>query len=172
MRSHPRSGFPAAAFIVVVAVLAGLAGFVVPMVASGTGDSSVERARSDLALIASTIEAFIGEAHRYPTGTGGAATYHFLYTKGEIPRNNPLADGPGMPLRAALAREEGGALPGLPLSRLPGADPWGRAYLVNTHGFFFGGESAFAVSAGPNGVIDTPPSARVPRGDDVFLLLR
>ena len=172
MKPRIKSGFSAVEFMVIVAILAGLTGIVVPMAASGKGDAKKEQARSDCARIASAVEEFIAAAHCYPTGTGGAATYHFLYTEGEIPLNNALADGPGMPLCEALAREGGGALPGLSPSRLPGADSWGRAYLVNAHGFFFGGESAFVISAGPNGVIDTPHAATGARGDDIFFLLR
>ena len=50
------------------------------------------------------------------------------------------------------------------------ADPWGRAYVVSVSGFTGGtkpGNHAWCLSAGPNGIVETPPSSDQALGDDV-----
>ncbi|MBN2208387.1 MAG: type II secretion system protein GspG [Candidatus Coatesbacteria bacterium] len=50
------------------------------------------------------------------------------------------------------------------------ADPWGRAYVVSVSGFTGGskpGNRAWCLSAGPNGVVETPAASDQALGDDV-----
>jgi hypothetical protein len=50
-------------------------------------------------------------------------------------------------------------------------DAWGRCFLLNARGFSTGGP-VWLISAGPNGLIDTPPNALALGGDDVGGRLR
>ena len=50
-------------------------------------------------------------------------------------------------------------------------DPWGNAYLANVDGLQAGTQRVKVLSAGPDGVIDTAPSAQKSRGDDVLIQL-
>jgi hypothetical protein len=59
----------------------------------------------------------------------------------------------------------GGALP---------PDPWGNCYLVNLAAANSPGMVVWALSAGPNGIIDTPfvNASELPAGDDVRVRIR
>lgn len=50
-------------------------------------------------------------------------------------------------------------------------DAWGRCFLLNADGFSKG-DPVWLISAGPNGLIDTPPDALVLGGDDIGGRLR
>jgi hypothetical protein len=50
-------------------------------------------------------------------------------------------------------------------------DAWGRCFLLNAEGFSKG-DPVWLISAGPNGLIDTPPNALVLGGDDIGGRLR
>lgn len=50
-------------------------------------------------------------------------------------------------------------------------DAWGRCFLMNIGAWASGGP-VWLLSAGPNGLIDTPPNALVPGGDDIGGRLR
>jgi type II secretory pathway pseudopilin PulG len=55
----------------------------------------------------------------------------------------------------------------------PGLDPWGNAYIVSVGAMDQAGEpivpeaQAWVISAGPNGVLETPPDALALEGDDI-----
>jgi hypothetical protein len=50
-------------------------------------------------------------------------------------------------------------------------DAWGRCFLLNADGFSKG-DPVWLISAGPNGLIDTPPNALALGGDDIGGRLR
>ena len=55
------------------------------------------------------------------------------------------------------------------------ADPWGHSYLISVCGFPGGTKpdnNVWCLSAGPNGVIDTPTSAKSVEGDDIGVWVR
>ncbi len=55
------------------------------------------------------------------------------------------------------------------------ADPWGRAYVISVSGFEGGtkpGNNVWRLSAGPNGIVETPASAKELEGDDVGVWVR
>lgn len=63
--------------------------------------------------------------------------------------------------------------PLLPSARME-PDPWGNQYLVNTSGLVRGA-TVWVLSAGPNGIVDTPfdaPGGSQPAGDDVGARIR
>jgi len=54
------------------------------------------------------------------------------------------------------------------------ADPWGNCYMVNLAAVNAAGMAVWALSAGPDGIIDTPfvSSSDAPVGDDVRMRIR
>jgi len=165
-------GFSLVAMMTVLAVIMGLAGLVAPLMTDKVDQARKECARADLDRIAAAIQAYIEDTLTYPTGTCGAATYHFLFSEGTLPLGNPLASGPGLTLHELLdSGDYGGAGWRGPYLGSITHDPWGNAYLVNCHGYFQGAERIFILSPGPDHTVDTAPTACSARGDDLLLLI-
>jgi len=172
MRIQQKKGFSAVELLIVLAIIVGFAGIVVPIISQETQSARQNEAAEDLNRIASAVNLYIRDTLLYPTGINGATTYHFLYTEGEIPINNPLASGPGMSLNEFLnSGEYGGSDWQGPYLAGITSDPWGNAYLVNSQGYFNSTERIFIVSAGENGMIDTPLTATAACGDDLLIVL-
>jgi hypothetical protein len=51
-------------------------------------------------------------------------------------------------------------------------DAWGRCFLVNADGWTVDSGVVWLLSAGPNGLLETPPSASTLAGDDIGVRLR
>ena len=172
MRLGRTRGFSIVELLIVLAIVVGFAGIVVPIFSREAVSARQKQAMEDLNRIASAVNLYIRDTLLYPTGVNGATTYHFLYTGGEIPINNPMASGPGMPLHDFLnSGDYGGSDWQGPYLETVSCDPWGNAYLVNTQGYFNPAERILVLSAGENGVIDTPLAATAACGDDVLIVL-
>lgn len=80
-----------------------------------------------------------------------------------------LAGSGAQPLRRDDAWEAAIAFPLVRLGRDPGPDPWGNAYFVALPG----GSAGWAISAGPNGILETPLNTPSPAavGDDRIAVL-
>lgn len=138
-------------------ILIASAGVVTPMLSRRHLQAHKDQVDSDLLQIRTALEEFVRDTRSFPIGPGGEPRYHFLHSDGRLPEPNPMASGEGASLSTVLPTA--GAL----------IDPWGRAYVVNIHGFFSPVEHVLLLCAGPNGQIDTEPSRTRPRGDDVLL---
>jgi hypothetical protein len=94
---------------------------------------------------------------------------------GRVPPTVSVLTGPGdMPRTTDSRWAAGTSLPLASVVRLPQVDPWGNTYLVNFGAARTGG-AIWVLSAGPDGVIDTPFDVPLPhasvRGDDVAVPL-
>ena len=171
----PRSenGFNLIEALVVVAIVLAMAGVVVPVVSMKKLDDQWRRVDDDLRSIAAGIRSYIDETRTFPTGHTGATSYHFLYTDGVRPKNNVFESGPATHVGKFLESPSmaSDAWSGPYVDETIGPDPWGNAYLVNVNGFFSASERVLIVCAGPNGRLDTPPSATVAGDDDIVLLV-
>lgn len=149
------------------------AGVVIPVVSMHQGDQRWHQVDRDLQAIAEGVRRYVDDTGCFPTGSGGATTLHYLYSDGMRPQNNTLDSGPGMHLARFLEEPAlaGASWKGPYLPSGIGPDPWGHAYLVNVNGFFSSTERAMVLSAGPNGQVNTAPSATVAAGDDVMVLI-
>ena len=80
-----------------------------------------------------------------------------------IPEPTQLLSGRGLP---PLMEDDGWrTAPAIPLERVisdPGPDPWGNAYLINIRER----RRVWAISAGPDGILQTAFSSDRPLGDD------
>jgi hypothetical protein len=155
------------------AIVIASAGVVVPALAVRDLDAARIKVESDLDAIASGIERYVADTRTFPTGPEGSTSVHFLFTDGIRPRNNSFASGPGLHLSEFLASDAlgGRSWNGPYLDHAIGPDPWGNAYVVNVNGFFSSAERAMVICAGPNGQLNTPPSATTAGGDDFMLLI-
>lgn len=158
--------------LVAVGILITLAGVVVPTLSPPVARAAPDVER-DLAAIAAGLRRFIADTRTLPTGPGGAAVYHYLFTDGVQPDNNLFASGPGQHIDRLLLDEPADTADwrGPYLDRRPGPDPWGRAYLVNINGYFSSSERAVVLCAGPNGRVDSSATALTPGGDDQLIVL-
>ena len=164
-------GFSMVEMLVILAIIVGLAGVVVPIVSQEVQDSRRAAAMDDLNRLATGLNQYIKDTLFYPTGKEGAARYDYLYTNGPLPSTGDFVHGKGIHVEAFLNKPDfGGARWKGPYLQGVTTDPWGHAYVVNVRGFFDAGERAMILSAGPNGVVETSPRASQPGGDDLMLL--
>ncbi len=157
--------------LLTVALIAGLATTVVPVLSADREDllrddaledcsriaAALRQFSADTGLTLSDLEAGSGSAHLVGPGLvpGGIADdsvrddiLALALTRSELAATSTTWSGPYM-----MALRE---------------DPWERAYVVTPSA---GGSSPWVLSAGPNGVIETDPLSRVIRGDDVGVAL-
>ncbi len=173
---HSRSGFSLVTMVLTVLLLVVLAGVVAPVVTDGlqrAEKSDREAAATMVGKIAAAIDQYRADTSHAPTGSNGAAMFHWLYSAGKTPSGNPFSSGSGTELREFLA-ENGHKTNGWrgPYLQSIGEDPWGSRYVVNANGFFSSRESAWVLSAGPNQRIDTGTTDRVAKEDDIAVLIR
>lgn len=104
---------------------------------------------------------------------GAARSAGIVCGPGRLPAREPAAAsaraGLSHPAHAAWLREARIA-PEVFGSGMP-TDAWGRCFLLNADAWGAGGP-VWLLSAGPNGVIDTPPNALALGGDDIGDRLR
>lgn len=154
-------------------LLLALAGVVGPGVADTLEEGRQVSTLRQLQEVVDGLRSYSHDTLTLPTGIKGRTDVSWLYGPGELPLDNPFADGgSARPLSDALLDDTMGGMGwnGPYIAELS-ADPWGRALLVNVDGLVNGREQAFVLSAGQDGVVNTSPSAQKAGGDDIILLL-
>lgn len=193
-------GFTLIEVIVVAAIIAILAGILVPMIFSQIDESKIARATGDVKSIANSIMIFRKDNSKWPgfsAGTfpcstpasgGDATVISLLQSVGTIPRldganwdtssskdisillaNLPLDSGNSCYPAAAAPTSPGWKGPYLPSNS---TDPWGNAYLVNSKDFEVSGNGMWAISAGPDGIVQTGANDATLLGDDIGVKLK
>jgi type II secretory pathway pseudopilin PulG len=199
-----QSGFGLPAAIVTLAIAVLLTGMAVPLLENLFGEGKHNQARADLESIAAAVRDFYRHTGRWPTrsAAGGEDALYLLCSGETPPQSNPfernhgltnwlldptavdtvdnqlLHNTPGGDARQAYPTTGGLRWRGPYLAQSMPVDPWGRPYLVTvrcavaTSGLT--NRRMFALSAGPNGRIDTPPTfgeRDEPAGDDLGVLI-
>ncbi len=179
-------GFTLMEVAVMLAVLSVLAGLTVGMVGNVVEDGQVIRAREEVGQIGRAVTSFYADTGQFPQTLDGsqstlsAQLIGLLASSAAMP---DVTDGTALWVQARadrmdahLAANYRGYTPrsellshgwnGPYLAPELGDDPWGRAYLINV--FYRDARDAlveadgtplgavYAISAGPNGVIETP----------------
>lgn len=165
-------GFSVLEFVVMIAIMAALAGILVPVVNGELEASKKATAQSTVNRLATALTEFIKDTSFAPTGPNGQRTFHSLHTDGTPPANDGFSTGEASHIEPLLCRNDLNVKNWRgPYVRPVGADPWGSCYVVNAHGFFTNDERVWILSAGPNRRVDTAPGDSKPGGDDIALFL-
>lgn len=174
------AGFTLVEVIVIVAILAILAGILVPMIFSQIDEARIARAESDAKSISSALLTFRKDTGVWPNLSGAACTAAttLLYGTGTEPRSLAAA---GFNLTSkikfmdVLMRDSQECYdtdmykgPYLPQVE---ADPWGNHYFLAANNFS-NSNPVFILSAGPNGTVDTPSFSTSLMGDDIGLRIK
>jgi len=135
------------------------------------------QALAEAQKIAVGVLRFAEDTGRQPISNSAGEEFSYLQGPGELPAAPEWLQGKGESLSAFLL-QNGSGFPNWKgpyprdMEKLS-HDPWGRAYLVNVRAFSSEDrERVWAMSAGPNGRIETSPSDHVCGGDDVGVVAR
>lgn len=176
-----------AAALTAVSILAGAAA---PVVDDYVSRARVIRATHDVNAIAVALVNMTSDVTAQGRKQGGWATFDVLAGEGQMPttgsggdqawlggnigrlRDQLVLNGAGYDRRPMRVSEPRGWHGPYIQNAIP-VDPWGYAYLVNIRALASGASNTVVVSAGPNGVIETPfeGQAIVPGGDDYVALV-
>ena len=153
-------------FTAVLGVLIGQAG-VIGYGAGSLGETArTERIYLDMQSIAGGLRDFSADGQFQEQGLQRVS---WLYGPGRLPQDAAFVDEGGASALRQVNSEEGGDPNRYIQVLMP--DPWGNAYLANVDGLQAGTQRIKVLSAGPDGVIETPPSATEATGDDILIHL-
>jgi len=105
-RKTPESGFTIMELIVVIAIIATLAGLVAPEILRNASDAKVQAARAQIEMFGLALESYRLDNDRFPSTDQGLNSLRILPRVGDLPRN----------------------WRGPYLRRPVPVDPWGNAY--------------------------------------------
>ncbi|MSN26298.1 MAG: prepilin-type N-terminal cleavage/methylation domain-containing protein [Geobacter sp.] len=173
-------GFTLIEVIVVAAIIAILAGILVPMIFSQIDESKKSRAVGDTKSIMSSILTFKKDMGKWPISNlpnGCIENIDMLTSTGNSPNAFPAGWNQANPstlsehLVNANACYPNSVWKGPYMAGI-GADPWGNSYMINADSFAIPANAVWILSAGPNGGIETTPTDTVPQGDDIGVRLK
>lgn len=162
-------GFTLIEVIVVAAIIAILAGILVPMIFNQVDEAKKTRAQADCKSVVSAIIMFRKDTGKWPFFMPGDCTQTYTTLQGggtTAPLDNPagawgvslndialglILNLPGIQPPVAQACYDNKARSYMPETS---PDPWGNQYIVNAANFA-GPNPVWVLSAGPNGCLDT-----------------
>lgn len=179
-----RKGFTLIEVIVVAAIIAILAGILVPMIFEQIGESKVAKARGDVKNVMSAIVMFRKDTQKWPNYVGAAATDNTVTllrgAQGNLPAFDAAATGWTQTVPQNIEDHlniddntaYGATWKGSYLASA-NKDPWENAYLINADAFN-GTNPVWVISAGPDGTVQTPATAtEIPGGiDDIGIRIK
>lgn len=178
-------GFTLIEVIVVAAIIAILAGILVPMIFNQIDESKITKAQGDTKTIATAVQLYRAHTGMWPTfnpteASPTAAYNNALFTVGkQLPTIFP-SDTPGLLSEHFSASAQSSALygpgglfekqwKGPYMTSFP-ADPWGNAYVVNVWNAN-PTDFIWALSAGPDGIFQTGQTNSTVQGDDLGAII-
>jgi len=164
-----KRGFTLIEVIVVAAIIAILAGILVPMIFNQIDEARNTRALAECKSISDAVLLFRKDTAKWPLFMPGDCTQTYTTIQGggtTAPLDNPagswgislndialglILNLPGIQPPVAQSCYNGKARNYLPRTE---ADPWGNQYIINVANFA-GADPVWVISAGPNGCLDT-----------------
>ncbi len=169
-------GFTIIEMVVLAVILIASAAIVYPVVSSEIRRSDRAQAEEHCRQIAVALDRYIQDKseQKFPVQSMSQKPLDWLRGPGNIPRNNSFDHGGPNGRIGQVLREKNPDMTGWkgPYLDAVDPDPWGNAYLVNCHGFHDSRERIWILSAGANGIVETPPQCSETRGDDIGRTLR
>ncbi len=178
-----------AEILVVLAILAMLAGIVVPLFSSAPEQARLERARTEVQAIGEAVRRFRASTGDWPTldATGGRHSLKLLLSGSSLPSDDPFSGGgvwwswistgkADLLVNHLLHNRPQGQSANVyptggtngwrgPYTEAIPLDPWGRPYLVNVVVAWSTSQDEdrrmWVLSAGPDGVLQTSTDAGV-----------
>lgn len=177
-----RSGFTLIEAIVLLAILAVMAGFLVPVIGRPAESGQRVRAERDMRRVADAFRAYHRDTGQWPSNgplnPRGNLAQELTWFPCLYQDVHSHAGWSGPYLADGIEDEVFGRIVARPQCAAPRGlvDPWGRPYLVYYFGKRRTGDRGgiILVCEGPNGAMDTAPAgawAEVPQGDDLVLLI-
>ncbi|MCX7770292.1 MAG: type II secretion system protein GspG [Proteobacteria bacterium] len=179
MRIREEKGFTLIEVIVVAAIIAVLAGIIVPLVFKEVDESKISKAKADLKTIQTAIMMFYKDNQKWPKYENDGGTLvesvTLLRTDGGLPndidayfdttlikmlKNHLIENGVGYD-----SRWKG------PYINEANPDPWGNSYIIDVASLGTP-NPVWILSAGPNGKVETPRNAQSVQGDDIGIRLQ
>ena len=179
MRLNSRNGFTLIEVIVVAAIIAVLAGILVPLIFKEIDESKNARALADIRSISSALIILKKDTGSWPISATCSNTVTLLTGAGTVPAlagnwSNAVVNN----LDSYVSIDDNACWPGTwkgPYLAVLNADPWGRAYVINADAFTSVANPKppiWILSAGADGILDTAANASVVANDDIGLRLR
>jgi len=162
-------GFTLIEMVIVVAIVALLAGILVPIAFNQVDDAEKARAMADIRQISSALLLF-----RSDTGVWPTQNTRLLYTDGNAALREDRFESGGTRHIRSFLRENSPATNGWegPYMTNFSPDPWGNRYIVEVRGFESAGKPyAWVISAGPDGKFQTRRDDTGLQGDDIGLIM-
>ncbi|MBI5848186.1 MAG: type II secretion system protein GspG [Nitrospirae bacterium] len=166
MKLREQKGFTLIEVIVVAGIIAVLAGILVPLIFKEIDESKITRAKADVKSISSAMFVFRKDTGAWPVMDGSCApNVTFLSGAGNLPSglaalgyDAAVASSYDSHLSADVNGCYGANWKGSYMAVVT-ADPWGNTYLTNANSFAATGQPVWIISAGPNGVLETPANS-------------
>ncbi len=170
-------GFTLIEVLVVAGIVAILAGILVPLILKEIDESRISRAYGDIRSISAAMLVFKKDTGMWPDMDNNCQrTVTLLRGVGNMPQdasNKGFVNTVESTYNDHLVQTSGcyNNWKGAYIAWVT-ADPWGNSYITNADAFRIDSGPIWILSAGPDGIVDTPSTGDMLLNDDIGLRLR